>query len=72
MKITSIESVTKRYRKNYTKLTYKQKTELYSEIVRKIWIQDNRIRLDFAFPKADDDSDNGCGENPTKTPKTPQ
>ena len=72
MRIVSIESVTRKYRKNFKNLTYKQKMDLYSEVIKKIWIKGNKIRIDVVFPKLDDNSGGGGGKNPPNKPKTPQ
>ena len=50
MKIASIKSVTKRYSKNLEDLSYEQKRELYYEIIKKIWIKDDKIRISVIFP----------------------
>ncbi len=72
MRLVSIEQVTRRYRKNFESLTYDQKRELYQEVIKKIWIKGNKIRIDVAFPKLDDESGTkGRKKSPLSPPKSP-
>jgi site-specific DNA recombinase len=62
MKLLSIETITKKYQKNFKKMSYDEKRELYFEVIKKIIIKGNDVTLDVWFPEIK-------ATKPSNTPK---